>query len=229
MPLVEAPKTRPDSSPLGGTITTHPAFAQIGAARLSGGDAVLYGSDFRHRNTIRLSIHRSELRRSTARDWHFDREELIEVELSEAQWATMISSLNSDSVPCTLRHLGTQVIPHLIAPPNQQQQFETDFRDRLALAQQALTELRDKIAAAGLSGKKQDELTRTLETAARNIDGNLEFVAQRFGEHMEEVTEQAKIEVEAYAQATIQRAGLAALAQGTPILLTAANSVKDTP
>lgn len=51
---------------------THPAFAQIGASRVSG-SVNLYGSEFNHQHFITISIHRSELNRSLSRDWPFAR------------------------------------------------------------------------------------------------------------------------------------------------------------
>src|SRR4051812_19636627 len=96
----------------GGRSTTerHPAYGMIGASRVNwaGNGTNLFGSDFRHRNTVRIQIHGADVRRDLSHDWiHADsRRSLVEVELSEAQWAGFVSTLNvGDGVACTIRHV----------------------------------------------------------------------------------------------------------------------------
>src|SRR3546814_2680674 len=50
------------------TTTTHPAFAQISASRVTG-LANLYGSDFAHQSYVRIRVNPSEMHRSLANDW----------------------------------------------------------------------------------------------------------------------------------------------------------------
>lgn len=201
---VEAPVTRPGDRQE--SITTHPAFAQIQANRVSG-QAALYGSDFLHHNYIVIRIRKSELRRDLSTDWFFDsvQGELIEVALSEAQWATFVSSLNAGGgVPCTLQHVDRVPVPGLPDPEARTEQFARELRRTQARAREELTALAEAIAATGLSTKKQQELLRRVEAAGRHMGANTEFVAQCFGEHMEDTVEKAKMEVSAYAMAVLQ-------------------------
>jgi len=83
-------------------VEQHPAYAQIGANRVSGG-AYLYGSDFKHQHYITIQIHDSELHRQLSGDRAHSKRRLIEIAMSEAQWATFVSSLNQGGgVQCTL-------------------------------------------------------------------------------------------------------------------------------
>jgi hypothetical protein len=214
----EAPKTTDDAHK--SSKTTHPAFAQIRASRVQGG-TLLYGSDFQHQHFITLQICRSELHRDLSRDWHFAREELIDVSMSEAQWATFISTLNSGGgTPCTLTHIDRNAVPQIPYNPKRREQFDADLRDTLGLVESSLSELRDKINALPVSEKKRKELLSSVECAERNLAPNLSFVAKQFGEHMETVTEHAKVEIEAYVTGVVQRAGLQAIASNAPFLLT---------
>jgi hypothetical protein len=89
-------------SPISDSVEKHPAYAQIGASRVSGG-TYLYGSNFAHQHYVTISITKSELNRSLSRDWASGGEEYIEVALSEAQWASFVSTLNSGTgIQCTL-------------------------------------------------------------------------------------------------------------------------------
>lgn len=215
----EEPKIEKDDSPVHETVETHPAYAQIGASRVTG-RAYLYGSDFEHHNYITISIHRSELHRGLSMDWPHGREEYIEVMLSEAQWAAFVSSMNVGSgVQCTLNHLHGKGIPQLAHPPRRHAQFKSEAKGRLEAAMAELATLRQKITNSKLSGVAKEELLRHLEFARRDFGDNLEFVAKQFGEHMETVTEHAKTEVNAYIVGTITRTGLAALQGHKPIAL----------
>lgn len=217
----EKPTLVKDSTPhLGDSIETHPAYAQIGASRVSG-HAFLYGSDFSHQNYVTISIHRSKLHRGLSNDWAHPQEELIEVALSEAQWAAFVSSPNQGSgVQCTLQHHGGKMIPQIPELKNRQDQFYQEMLATVDKALKAVAEARDTVETSKLSGKAKDELKSKLDYAEMNISSNIKFVAEQFGEHVEAVTEHAKVEVNAYITAAIMRSGIAALKGTSPLTLT---------
>lgn len=199
----------------GGTVSRHPAFAQIGASRVSGYTR-LYDSEFVHQHYMTVTIRRSELHRELSRDWHFGRDELIEVAMSEAQWATFVSSPNVGSgVPCTIQHLKGEGrvagIPESDVSASFKREVDTDMKE----AVEFLEALSADIAKSGLSGKKIDALESKVRMARMRITSSLEFVADQFSKHMEKTTEKAKQEVHGYMTATLQRAGLEALTDGS--------------
>ena len=73
----------------------------------------------------------------------------------------------------------------------------------------------------GLSKAKADRMKARIITAHRKISDAAPFVANQFGEHMEKELERAKVEIHGYATSLFQRAGIAALTDGTaaPIAL----------
>jgi hypothetical protein len=199
-----------------GTAYSHPAFGQIRAGRVSG-SSTLYGSDFLHHHYITIYINRSELHRDLSRDWHFPREELIEVALSEAQWATFVSSLNvGGGVPCTIQHVDGKQAPG-IPFRVQEDDFKTELNDTVRgmveRIDKTIREVEEGIGTS-LSKKKRDELTAELHRLRSDVSSGLPFVAESFGEHMEQTVESAKVEVHGYVQNMVTRAGLAALSSG---------------
>ena len=181
-----------------GATLSHPAFAQIGAYRTSG-SANLYGSDFPHQHYIVIKIHRSQLDRRLSNDWPHTRDDLIEVALSEAQWATFVSSLNvGQGVQCTLQYLGREEIPSLPNPEDRRVLFGREMRETQDDAVAHLEKLAQAVAGMGLSQKKQAELLGHVRMAQQEIGVNTEFVANQFGEHMETVSQRARMEVNAY-------------------------------
>jgi hypothetical protein len=195
------------------TSATHPAFGQIGASRVQG-QTTLYGSDFVHHNYVTISIRRSELNRDLSHDWHFGKEELVQVALSEAQWATFVSSMNvGRGVPCTIEYVGREAMPS-IPLRKQEDVVKKEFNNRVkelgALVAETI-DLLDSEIGKSLSGVKRDKMLAHLVTLQRELAANMPFVADSFSKHMETTTERAKIEVNAYVTNMVNRAGLEAL------------------
>lgn len=221
MRTTEEPKIANVDSPMHDTVETHPAYGQIGASRVSGA-AYLYGSDFSHQHYIKIEIRRSQLHRGLSNDRPFGREELIEVSLSEAQWATFVSSLNCGmGVQCTIDHFNGKTMPGLPSPKDRHQQIKAEADERLAKAMSDLKDLDAAIKDSKLSGKAQKDLCQRIEFIRRNLSDNIQFVADQFEEHIETVTEHAKIEIGAYITQSLARAGLNALTGQSPISLPA--------
>lgn len=201
----------------GETVTTHPAFAQIRASRVSGHTS-LYGSDFVHQHFVEITICRSQEIRNLSREWYFGRGQMVSVSLSEAQWAAFVSSMNvGDGVPCTLTW-NQGPIPGLPPPKPTTHKFKQDIQEDL---QEALSRL-EAVAAqldGPLSKTKAAELKRSLDHARKALVGSVTFVAESFDEHVEATVEKAKIEVNAYVQAKTQQAGLRALGLDPPLKL----------
>ena len=226
-PAVEVVK----DDPINDTVERHPAYAQIGAMRVSGG-AYLYGSDFRHQHYITIQIHDSVLHRQLSGDRAHSDKRLIEVALSEAQWATFVSSLNQGSgVQCTLGYTPEAgLVPTIAQPKDRKLQFSKEMTERFDMAVRALKLLESQIDQSPLSGKKKAALKGQLHTARMNLAPNMEFVAERFDEHMERTVEKAKSEVNAYAQHTLGDLAQMALSGGegdAPLLLESPDEDKD--
>jgi len=147
-------------------------------------------------------------------DWHQERDQLVEVCMSEAQWATMVSSLNTSGVPCTLTYLMGKQIDRLPEPTDRVNQFSAELSKHLVHAVEQLTEAQTLVATLGLSKVKAEALVSILNRAKSNISGNAKFVAKSFNEHMEKSVEKAKCEANAYLYHVVQRAGLDALTLG---------------
>lgn len=195
-----------------GSQTTHPAYGQIRASRVSGA-SVLYGSDFVHRHTIEITIARSELTRGLSHDWHHACEDLISVSLSEAQWATFVSALNVGAgVPCTLEYVDGKHVPRLPAPVARTEQFTDEVKEKLAGSLSSLRSLSQEIEEMKLPVGKTKQIQHTIGRVLQELKSNLPFVAKSFDEHVERGVEAAKTEIHGYMTGVLTRAGLDSLA-----------------
>ncbi len=194
---------------------THPAYAQVQLSRSSGGSPTLYGSDFDHQYQIRLTITHSEERRNLARSWFFPRKEIIEIAMSESQWATLVSSMGMGSgTPVTLRHLHGEQVPGIKQPKKTdlfRAELSKEFEDQITALRQLITDFDAdaKKMPAAVRDRVRGVITRT-ESLLRST---VPWFFKQFEEHMEETVEAAKSEVNAHAQAVMTGLGIERLAQ----------------
>ena len=86
-------------------IIKHSSFGNLSISRSFGGKRHLYGSSIEHSNFITLRISHSELHRHLKQDWYHATAPIVEVTLSQAQFAEAITSLNmGDGVPVTINY-----------------------------------------------------------------------------------------------------------------------------
>lgn len=196
----------------------HPAYATIGASRVSGHTS-LFQSEFNHQHYVTVRISPAKLSRSLAQDWvHETRLPYIEVHMSEAQWATFVSSMNNGTgVPCTLGNKDGIAAPRLPPPKPPEATFKSEVEADTAAAMSAMRDALKAVDGLGISKKKAEEVRGKIVSAMRKLDDSLPFIAGMFSEHMENTVEKAKVEVNAYATQTINRLGLDALKLASPI------------
>lgn len=191
---------------------THPAYGMIGASRVTSSPpgVAMFGSDFQHQRFVKVTIMRGELSRSLSEDRHRGvGVPLVEVALSEAQWATFVSAMNiGHGVPCTLEIADGERLPGIEPTTDRREQINAEVIDTMRDALTTLEELREAAPT--------NKLKKKVDMAIQQIKSNIPFVAKQFDEHVENTVEKAKIEVNAYVTQAIQRAGITALTGGQP-------------
>ena len=185
-----------------GTRDTHPAFGVIQANRVSSSPPgqVLFDSDIRHQHFVKLTISDADRERDLHRDWIYERKTLIEVWMSEAQWAQMVSSMNAGTTSVTIRRREADWdIPGLPFDSR----LEISHTETRNAAHRMMEEV--KAAMAAYKEKKSAENLRRLETAIRNTEANVEFAAKSLTEHSETVVAKARADIEAFVTAAAGR------------------------
>jgi len=198
----------------------HPAFGSIQIMRTSG-QTRLFKSGFNHHNyiTIRIST-ADEVEGYGIETSIFPRKEIIEVALSEAQFARLITTPNLGSgTPCTLKSMRIpqnhkefegKRIPDIEAEDiraTHSGKIEQDIKDRL----QELTEFQEQLRTW-----RKDKHRPTLaeldgmvsQLAGMHLAGNFAFLQQLLEEHMEKTVEEGRMELEAHANVVICQLGL---------------------
>lgn len=205
MKTEEAPKTEPTEGTGGqkATVTTHPAYGTIHLVRTSGYTR-LFASEFRHQNYVTLRIAPAKVQRQLCKDWVYSGAPMIEVSMSEHQFARCIASIGvGEGTPCTLQRISGKSVPAIQATPNQSHQVHVaEMMEHMEEVHARLAELEDEIENGKMTKTLRTRLTRMVDSVKQAAGSNLKFVANSFTDHMSQRVEEAKSEIAAYAKVT---------------------------
>lgn len=208
----------------------HPSYGMVRFSRCQGNPGRLFGSSLRtHESYVTLSVGSGERIHSSGYDRYFGsmRGEFIEVDLSAAQFAELLTTMNVGAgVPCTIRRFNGKKIEN---PPETQVEVEkirTAFkRDMKNLASRcksdvkAVQEILDK---KNLTKADREEILNKVNRIMMNVESDTPFMLSQFEEATEKVVQHAKAEVDAFATANVLAEGIRSIAEQlnskTPLL-----------
>ncbi|MEV0443592.1 hypothetical protein AB0I46_32210 [Streptomyces spectabilis] len=189
----------------------HPAFGVAVVTRRSGGGRSLFQSDLVHNETISLSVHEATRKRDLSHDWVHPGQRLVEIEMSLAQWGSLVSSVGLGSgVPVTIRR--TERDPFVPEIPYQPRTAESlrevrEVTDRMyARVRAATTALHEAIhEKKGVRATK--EALSALENAVAGAGSNAQFTVDSLVEAGEQVVAQARADIEAHVLEAVRLTG----------------------
>lgn len=192
---------------------SHEAYGMITAARVQG-NTTLFGVDYPQMHYIELTISRGEIQRDLSEDNFYSGEQLIRVAMSEVQWARMISSMNTQGVPCTLHRYRIGEYVGASMPKETADKSKLFAQEVARTAKEASSSMDDAVAMltkmlSGSTIKKSDanSLLGYLNAAKRHLEANLPFVVQQAEEAIETAVESGKAEVTAHVDFTMSSLG----------------------
>lgn len=192
---------------------SHPAYGEISASRFTCSPGVsLYGSDFLHGNAISITIRRSELHRSLSRDHYMMGDELIEVMVSEAQWASFVSNFNAGGTPCTLSAINRRSVPAIPPPVDVSEKYVDEMHG-------TVKDVAERLRKLATDPRLPKWAVKEAEHVHMQLTNSTGFIAEQFAEHIEETVEAARVEINAHAVNAVHRLGLEALAGGANLSL----------
>ena len=195
---------------------THPAFGLIGTSRGSvitngRGGATLFDSDIQHQHIVTIRINTAVRKRDLHHDWIHAEDQIVEVQLSEAQWASFVSSMNiGDGVPCTITRRGYESVPSIPFEPRLAKTMKETHEaadgafDSIKDAMEAYQECLDRKAPA----KERNDALRMLHSSINNAVPNVDYAGKVLVEHAEDVVQKSHADVEAYVVAKARQLGV---------------------
>lgn len=196
---------------------THPAFGLVSLHRVSASPgAVLFQSDVRHPEYMRISVHEATRKRDLSHDWVHQEQLVCEISVSMAQFASFVASAGQgDGVPCTIEWTGTGAHEPGDRPG-------LTLKSRLALTTSEARAAADKaFEAVKVAEERLEEVLAGKSTAAErkraladlraaivNAAPNVEYAAKTLTKHAAEVVEQSRADIETMVIRMAERTGI---------------------
>jgi hypothetical protein len=180
---------------------SHPSYGVVTISRAQASPGVpLFQSDLKHRDIIRLTINTAERKRDLNHDYVHVRDRIIDIEMSLAQWAAVISSQGIGSgTPVTLSYIQGQ--GRIEEPP-----FQPRIEESIKEVENSTAKLLEQITRAFLvledaietkrGVKVIREATQTLKWALGNAKSNQSFAVKSMAEAAEKLVGNAKADIE---------------------------------
>jgi len=181
----------------------HEAFGMVGFSRVSGTKR-LFGNSFDVDSFMKLTISRGSKAHEHGRDWYSREEELIEVYLSPAQFAELLTSGNNYSgVPCTIRHVAGKRAPEITDEDDAKEGPEIikkirELGGKIAEPYEKLGAMLDELVKAKkISAKLGDEMKSTFYRSKQDLESNLPFYLAQLDESADKIIHAKKVELDA--------------------------------
>lgn len=198
-------------------ITVHDAFGMVSFSRWTSGSAHAFvGSKIRHDRGITLRVQEAEQHLNLNREWWFPTKTIVELNLSEAQFAELITSLNAGSgVPCTLQHYtknGKFIKASEPVFEAEADKISGEVKADLAEIDQKLSEALASVDAIlkqpSIRKKDMEHIREALRVAASVMSSSVPFAVDQFIRALEQAVTSAKADIEQFAQHRASALGL---------------------
>lgn len=207
-----------------GEMESHPSYGCVQISRRTSTAGVpLFMSDLQHNHIVNITINTAEKNRAFHSNCHFQKDQIISIMMSEAQFARLVSSPNQGSgVPCTLERVNGELVPQ---PPvnDATKTYAAEIKRDLGVLTEVLENLKTAVCKIVEKPRldKEDKkfLQNSVDRALQQVKYNLPFAQTCMEENLEKAVEDARIEIESHIANIASATGLAALQSGeSPIL-----------
>lgn len=193
----------------------HESYGTISISRMSGSvqrgglnitGVTLFDSPIKHSNWLALRISRCKVYRSLYQTRRHTTKELIEVYLSQTQFAEMITSISQgEGSACTISRINRVAVANPPEDENEHDKIRLEFEKKMRSVADKFTgdikaitvRLDDK---APLKASERSELKEKLRMLEQELRMNMPFVQECFVEAVEKNLHVAKTEINYHAQ-----------------------------
>jgi hypothetical protein len=208
------------TGPMEGQRYRHPAFGEISVTKGQGQGMELFGSSLNHRSAITVTISTAHLDRHLNRDWiHSDRQ-VASFHMSEAQWASLISSQGGGGTPITFESrpidsAELQLCPGIESIETMRETFHRELKEKCEHYMAQAIELAEALSLAAADGKagkgRLVELQKMASELAIGLPNTISFIQKQTETAMENTVAAGKIEIESFVTDLATRTGFEAL------------------
>lgn len=182
-------------------VLSHPSYGQISISRITGNIGQMFGTEINQSSMITIKISSAELNQSLGRSWYHDVESIVEVSLSPIQYAEMISSPNTQGVPCTINFIkgvgNIKYRPHSTQVEHAQAKVDDSIdklQNKLKPWKDRAQQILSKKGAMKAADKK--ELSFLFDQIDREMRDSIPFYSEQVRVNAERMVTEAKVDVE---------------------------------
>lgn len=214
-----------------GTSYKHPSFGMLSFNRTHGGHSNLFGSSIQHNDTIHMVLREGVVTRGLNDDWYVGEDEILKVEMSQSQFAELITSMNvGTGTPCTIKYLRGKGRINEADFINKRQQITNEFKEcmneRMSDAKEFYDEVKELFTTKKSIGKCDREMIlRRLANVTQGMESSSKFIFDQFQNQIDKTITEAKGEIEAFAQNKINAIAQQALVEQKEDILKLENPV----
>jgi hypothetical protein len=200
----------------------HPSYGQISIARVQG-RRKFYGSELEHDHFIELQISNSCMERDlTHENYYSERRPIVSVRMTAVQFSELITSMNTDGVPCTLEIVNGEKVEPLPTIESHKELVHRKFKDRMVSFANSIKDLQLKakslVKKKSLSKQDMQDLIFAIDHISDETKDNIPYFIECFQETTDHIVVDAKNEIESAIQHKINVLGLQALHQQNKLL-----------
>lgn len=195
----------------------HESYGVVRFSRRTGDPGRLFGSALNsHGSYVTLEVARATLIRDEHRydrTYSSMRGDLIEVDLSAAQFAELLTTMNVGcGTPCTISYMNGKKMERPPEILHETERVRTGFKEHMAdLVRQTekdLQEVKKIFEEKSLTKKDRADVLERFSKIVTELRSNAPFMLEMFQEATERVTSAAKAEVDAFITTNVVAAGL---------------------
>ena len=191
---------------------THESYGLLQISRFRGGDRTYFGSSIEHDCGVSLEVHEGELQHGLHSDWFHPTKKILEIRMTETQFAEAITHLNSSPIPVTIREVCGK---RMEAPPaiNRREQFESELDEQFVALEARIAKLSESTENL-LSEKKnltkadRETILKEISMIRQAVRSNLPYMRDSFREAMDDIVHEAKTEAESFIRQRAKSLGI---------------------
>jgi hypothetical protein len=171
-----------------------------------------------------MRVNEAKICRELSNDFIIDGKEIIQVEMSQNQFAEAITSMGSQGVPVTIRRRA-DVEGRIEDCPfkDKRQIFEQEFTEAQNACKSEYNELVGFVSKlfdekASIGKKDREEILKQMSIVGGKIFSNQAYVYKQFNEQMDKTVTEAKGEIEAFFQNKINQVAQQTLVENKDVV-----------
>lgn len=209
-------KVTATTGPMEGYRMEHPCFGHVQINRWHGNAKDhLFMSNVESFSGMSIEINHAELQRHLGEDHIFTKSHIIRIDLTPAQFADLLTNMNSGGVPCTIRYNAAEPVelrsvpsmPQIETAMNKvEAEFDQALQDLEFIDQETALSIRDAISK--LPAKHQTAVVEAINGISAKVKSHLVFIRKQWEASAQKTVTQLKHEVSNYTLHMLKSAGV---------------------